>query len=52
MGLGAGIAYAPRTDDVAQLPRLAAAALAQLPAVGARGCRARAFARRDVSSGA
>jgi ABC-2 type transport system permease protein len=33
MGLGAGIAYAARTGDAAQVPRLAAAALGQLPAV-------------------
>jgi polyether ionophore transport system permease protein len=33
MGLGAGFAYAARTGDAAQVPRLAAAALAQLPAV-------------------
>jgi ABC-2 type transport system permease protein len=33
MGLGAGLAYAARTGDAAQVPRLAAAALGQLPAV-------------------
>lgn len=33
MGLGAGLAYAARTGDAAQVPRLAVAALAQLPAV-------------------
>jgi ABC-2 type transport system permease protein len=33
MGLGAGVAYAARTGDAAQVPRLAVAALGQLPAV-------------------
>jgi ABC-2 type transport system permease protein len=33
MGLGAGIAYAARTGDAVQIPRLAGAALGQLPAV-------------------
>jgi ABC-2 type transport system permease protein len=33
MGLGAGLAYAARTGDAGQVPRLAAAALGQLPAV-------------------